>query len=385
MADLTDEQSVLLNKLYYKDGMIVGRDKLFQYVRDKHPDIKLPRRKIAEWLSFQEITQLHKKHEEPKNIKSTILKAPHAQLGIDLVDMQLFEKRGYKYLLNGVDLFSRKIYSVPLLNKEDETVLAGFKKIRAKIPDLKSIRSDRGSEFISKSMEKYLKDQGIKQVLSSAYAPQSNGAIERANQTLKRLIHKNIEINPKFDWTKSIGKMTKIMNETEIDKMGASANEIEAEKNNTAFLKEIVEKDREKKTASLLKPPLKVGGHVRVYDPTNKMKSRVWSKDVHVIEKVFKPKTAFGVYEYQLKGSTKRHKQEDLQLIPGVANKLKEEEQFEVSKIVKRVMIDGEPHYRVKWKGYRKASDDTVEPRASLLQDIPKMLHAFEKANKIAN
>mmetsp|Transcript_33495 Transcript_33495/g.43127 ORF Transcript_33495/g.43127 Transcript_33495/m.43127 type:complete len:357 (+) Transcript_33495:460-1530(+) len=354
MANEADQK--LLNKIYYKDGVVVGRDKLYSYVRANYPEREMTKAAIANWLKYQEITQLHKRHEKPKDIKSTVMKSPHAQVGIDLVDMQLFEQDKHKYLLNAVDLFSRKLYSVPLLNKEDKTVLAGFKKINKKIPDLKSVRSDRGSEFVSHIMKEYLDKQGIKQVLSAPYAPQSNGAIERANQTLKRLIHKNIEVKKNFNWVKSIDKMTNIINNTIIDGKGKTAEEIED--GDQALIKKIIEIDKKEKSSSLAKPAYTMGTKVRVYDPTNKMKSRVWSKKIFKIEKVTK------------------------QPIFGVVNVIEEPEQFEVSKILELVMIDGEPHYKIRWKGY-SLKDATVEPRITLLEDVPKMVRAFERVNKL--
>ena len=60
-----------------------------------------------DWLAVQEIHQLNNKNSKAKNIKSTLLKTPHRVLAIDLVDLQNFEKNGYNYLFNGVDLFSR--------------------------------------------------------------------------------------------------------------------------------------------------------------------------------------------------------------------------------------------------------------------------------------
>jgi transposase InsO family protein len=378
MASEADQK--LLNKIYYKDGVVVGRDKLYSYVRANYPERKITKASIANWLKYQEITQLHKRHEKPKDIKSTVMKAPHAQVGIDLVDMQLFEKDKHKYLLNAVDLFSRKLYSVPLLNKEDKTVLDGFKKINKQIPDLRSVRSDRGSEFVSTIMKDYLDKQGIKQVLSAPYAPQSNGAIERANQTLKRLIHKNIEVNKKFNWVKSIDKMTNIVNNTIIDGKGKTAEEIED--GDQQLIKKIIEIDKKEKSSSLAKPAYSIGTKVRVYDPTNKMKSRVWSKEIYKIEKVTKPKNEYGIYEYQISDSKKKWKHEDLQPISGVVNVIKEPEEFEVSKILELVMINGEPHYKIRWKGY-SLKDATVEPRTTLLEDVPKMVRAFEKKNKL--
>jgi hypothetical protein len=36
------------------------------------------------------------------------------------------------------------------------------------------------------------------------------------------------------------------------------------------------------------------------------------------------------------------------------------------------------PHYEVKWKGYND-KDNTIEPREQLLEDVPKLVHKYEK------
>jgi len=52
-----------------------------------------------------------------KDIKSTMT-SPHKILGVDLVNIEKHEERGYKYLLNGIDLSTRYLYSIALKNKE---------------------------------------------------------------------------------------------------------------------------------------------------------------------------------------------------------------------------------------------------------------------------
>ena len=59
---LSKTQLELLQKLYYKDGMLFGRDKTFAYESANYPDIKLSRRQIADWLKAQEINQIHRNH-----------------------------------------------------------------------------------------------------------------------------------------------------------------------------------------------------------------------------------------------------------------------------------------------------------------------------------
>mmetsp|Transcript_10377 Transcript_10377/g.13553 ORF Transcript_10377/g.13553 Transcript_10377/m.13553 type:complete len:136 (-) Transcript_10377:1816-2223(-) len=127
--NLSKEQKELLQKLYYDDNMIFGRDKLYKFVQTNYKDSKISRRQIASWLSKQEVNQIHKPHEEAKSIKSTILNKAHQQIGIDLVDMQNFEQKGYKYLLNAVDLFSRKFYSVPQSNGSIERFNGTLKRL----------------------------------------------------------------------------------------------------------------------------------------------------------------------------------------------------------------------------------------------------------------
>lgn len=48
----------------------------------------------------------------------------------------------------------------------------------------KTIRSDRGGEYIGASLEKWLMDEGIKHEFSNPYKPEQNGNAERLNQTL---------------------------------------------------------------------------------------------------------------------------------------------------------------------------------------------------------
>ena len=83
----------LLQDLYYNKQFTFGRDKLFHYIRQNHEDVKVSRRQVMDFLKSQEIHQLNNKHSKAKNIKSTLLKAPHRILAIDLVDLQNFKKK----------------------------------------------------------------------------------------------------------------------------------------------------------------------------------------------------------------------------------------------------------------------------------------------------
>jgi len=129
---------------------------MFSLLRDKYgEEISPSRRQIAEFLKNQEINQLYRPSKgKPKEIKSSMI-TPSKILAMDLLDLQKFQVRGYKYLLNAIDMSSRYLYSIALKNKTDVEVLNGFKKIY-NISKIKAVRSDNGSEFINDKFTDYL-------------------------------------------------------------------------------------------------------------------------------------------------------------------------------------------------------------------------------------
>jgi len=152
---LTINHLKILNKEFYENLNFFGRDKLFNMLRTKYGDESPSRRQISDWLSQQEINQLYAPSKGKAKTCKSSLTTPNKILAMDLMDIQKFQVRGYKFLFNAVDMSSRFIYSVALKNKTDVEVLNGFKKIYNK-SKTHAIRSDNGSEFINKKFTDYL-------------------------------------------------------------------------------------------------------------------------------------------------------------------------------------------------------------------------------------
>jgi hypothetical protein len=124
---ITSKHLELLNTEFYTNMNFFGRDKFYNILKQKYADHP-SRRQIADWISNQEVNQLyHKSKCKAKNIKSSIT-TPNTILAIDLVNMEKFEVRNFKYLLNGIDMGSRFVYSQAMKNKTDTEVLKAFKK-----------------------------------------------------------------------------------------------------------------------------------------------------------------------------------------------------------------------------------------------------------------
>jgi hypothetical protein len=110
------KQLDILNKWFYVNKNLLGRDKLYQIIKSKYEETLPSRTQIAEWLSQQEVNQLyHPAKGKAKDIKSSIT-TPNTILAIDLMNMEKFMVRDLIYLSNGIDMSSRFFYSIALKN-----------------------------------------------------------------------------------------------------------------------------------------------------------------------------------------------------------------------------------------------------------------------------
>ncbi|GJP40682.1 hypothetical protein CLOM_g333 [Closterium sp. NIES-68] len=120
--------------------------------------------------------------------------AGKSKAALELVHMDLvgpFPVRGSKgerYFLTIVDDWSRLMWAYPLKQKDHaaSTIRDDWLPFveRQSGHPCKSIRTDRGGEFLGGDLTAWLKKQGIEHQLTMSYTPQSNGVAERANRTI---------------------------------------------------------------------------------------------------------------------------------------------------------------------------------------------------------
>ena len=114
---------------------------------------------------------------------------PWQYISMDLFGPLPITDKGYKYILNVVDLFSGYPEAFPIRDKTHETVIYFITKkllTRIGVPEL--ILTDRGSEFCSNLNMELCKALGIQRNLTSPYSPRSNAKIERYHQNLKNYL-----------------------------------------------------------------------------------------------------------------------------------------------------------------------------------------------------
>ena len=84
-----------------------------------------------------------------------------------------------------------------------KTVTKAFTKFFSFVDLPKEVQTDQGSNFMSNLCQQVLHTLGIEQIKSSAYHPESQGALKRFHSTLKNMIRAYCLENAK-DWDEGV-------------------------------------------------------------------------------------------------------------------------------------------------------------------------------------
>ncbi|CAI7835658.1 unnamed protein product [Closterium sp. NIES-53] len=124
----------------------------------------------------------------PFSSSEATAKAPLDEVVMDVVGPLKLGGAGAEYFLTVVDIYTRMTWVYVLFKKSDvaETVKTNWLLMVEWQEDrlVKSIRIDRGGEFLSKDFGLWLKKNGIRHSLTMPYSPAMNGIAERANRTI---------------------------------------------------------------------------------------------------------------------------------------------------------------------------------------------------------
>ncbi|GJR86891.1 retrovirus-related pol polyprotein from transposon TNT 1-94 [Tanacetum coccineum] len=123
--------------------------------------------------------------------------------------MRVASINGKRYILVIVDDYSRYTWTL-FLRSKDETpeVLKDFltmiqRNLQAPVI---SVRTDRGTEFLNKTLNAFFKEEGIEHQTSTPRTPEQNGVVERRNRTLVEAARTMLSASklPLFFWAEAI-------------------------------------------------------------------------------------------------------------------------------------------------------------------------------------
>ena len=130
-----------------------------------------------------------------------IIEEPFQRIAMDLVGPLPRSRSGNKYILVICDYATRYPEAIPLRSIDAGHIAEELIKVFARVGVPKEILTDQGSNFTSQLLAEVYRLLRIQPIKTSPYHPQTDGLVERFNQTLKAMLRKTVWKEGK-DWDK---------------------------------------------------------------------------------------------------------------------------------------------------------------------------------------
>ena len=178
---------------------------------------------------------------------------------LDLNDYGPKNNRGYRYALVTIDNFSKFGWTIPLKNKNAQTIKESFENILTnskRKPNL--IESDRGKEFYNNIFQDFLNKNNIKLFSRNS----SYGAVfaERFNRTIRDLLKKLVFEKGDGNWVDILPTITKQYNNRIHSSAKLTPIQASLKKNEGYVYKNLLDKRKK------IKPKYEIGDLVRAAD-----------------------------------------------------------------------------------------------------------------------
>lgn len=235
---------------------------------------------------MEEAKELHRKVVKKFQKRRIITKGIDDIWAADLLIMNRYSRhnKGYNYIFNVIDTFSKYLFAIPLKTKSGKEVALAFSKIiksSKRCPT--KLHVDRGKEFVNKDFQNVLDKYNI--TMYHTFNEEKSAIAERVNRTINEKLKLLFEVTQKFRWVDGLEGIVKEYNEQDVHRsIGTTPNKVTAKNED-----EIRERLFPLKDFKLEKPTFRVGQPVRI--PTwkqlfgNKYR-RNWTKEIFYISKI---------------------------------------------------------------------------------------------------
>lgn len=115
--------------------------------------------------------------------------------------------KGQRYILVGIDYFTKWVEVVPLVNVDQEAVIKFIQNhIIYRFGISETITTDQGSVFTGRRVQDFASETGFKLLTSTPYYAQMSSQVEAANKVIIALIKKHVGKKPKH-WHKTLDQI----------------------------------------------------------------------------------------------------------------------------------------------------------------------------------
>lgn len=141
---------------------------------------------------------------------------PFEKIEIDIKYIYVAGEKRHYYMLNLIDCYSWKLLSYRLsasIKKEDVISLLIKTFALYGFPEEITIRSDNGSQFISKKLAEFVDEFSVTHEFTHVATPQENGHVECFHSIVQRFLDKRGEFNSFLELESVMKKWTEFYNE----------------------------------------------------------------------------------------------------------------------------------------------------------------------------
>ncbi|GFU67824.1 uncharacterized protein TNCV_1696341, partial [Trichonephila clavipes] len=162
-------------------------------------DGKVSKKLIKDWLEGVEAYTLHKPIRKKYQTNRVLVYSINQQWQADLVDLSSLQKHnhGFRYILTCIDILSKYAWAIPLKTKRGTDIVKAFKTIFS-MRKPKFLQTDAGTEFTTKTFQKFLKQEDVR--FFTTYNNTKASVIERFNRTLKTKMWKYFTHNHTYEY-----------------------------------------------------------------------------------------------------------------------------------------------------------------------------------------
>lgn len=248
----------ILSNIYYDTSNPAGFSGVHNLINSVKNKYKT--KEIQKWISSQDAYTLHRparKHFIRNKYKVSNI---NDIFQADLCDMRKLSRfnDGYKYILTVIDVFSRYAWAFPLSDKKPKSVIQAFKTLFKERKPI-FLQTDKGSEFIAKSVRSFLKENDVKYYVTHNSDVKAC-FVERFNRTLKTKMYRYFTYKNAYRYIDILQNLVTAYNNTKHRSIKIAPCEV----NENNILKVWMNQNKIEKNITKKRGKYKIGDIVRI-------------------------------------------------------------------------------------------------------------------------
>ena len=353
----TKKAETLLKRIYYDPSHPAGLGSVAALAAVS----KVPIKRVKQWLMKQPTYTLHRRALKRFPTRKYYVSNIDDQWQMDLADMVQVQSKnqGYRYILTCIDILSRYAWARPLKSKgakEVATAIADIFSASGRIP--KRIQADQGREFYNAPVKQLLEQNDVE--LFSVKSPFKAAMVERFNRTLKTKLWKIFTSRNNHKWLDVLPDVVKAYNQSRHRVIKMKPADVNKE-NAMLVWERLYGKDKRRiRTINNVSE----GDLVRVSGIKGQFEKGYlpnWSREEFVVDKMndkFLPTMVIlrDLHGEPIEGAFYA---DEIQKI----DRDKDDDVYDVEKVIRQKKQNGEIWYLVKWLGYDNSFNSWVRKR----------------------